>query len=57
MNLNDLYLLSPELAVASVAILIVLVDLIVKRKEILPVLAILGLSIPVSYTHLRAHET
>lgn len=46
MNLNDLYLLSPELAVASVAILIVLVDLVVKRKEILPVLAILGLSIP-----------
>ena len=46
MTLHDLYLLSPELSVVGLATLLVLVDLVVGRKAILPALAVAGLAIP-----------
>ncbi|MCH8185320.1 MAG: NADH-quinone oxidoreductase subunit N [Chloroflexi bacterium] len=45
MTLHDLYLLSPELSVAGAAILLVLVDLVVRRSGLAPALAIAGLAL------------
>ena len=46
MSLHDLYLISPQLAVAGVAILVILLDLVVMKKGLLPFVAFLGLLIP-----------
>ena len=46
MSLHDLYLLSPELSVAGLAAVLILVDLFVSRKGVLPVLALVGLAVP-----------
>ena len=46
MSLHDLYLLSPELSVAGLAAILILVDLFVSRKGVLPVLALVGLAVP-----------
>ena len=46
MTLRDLYLLSPELAVAGLAMLLVLLDLFVRRRGLLPTVAVAGLAIP-----------
>jgi len=46
MELNDIYLLSPELSVAMVAAFVILADLIFRDKRILPIIAVLGLLIP-----------
>lgn len=50
MTLQDLYLLSPEIALGSLAVLIVLLDLFITRKNILPVVAVVGLTIPAGLT-------
>ena len=46
MTPHDLFLLSPELSVAGLAILLVLVDLVVPRRSIIPALAVVGLAVP-----------
>ena len=46
MTAEDVRLLSPELAVAGVALLVVLLDLVVKRKGFLALASGLGLLIP-----------
>ncbi len=43
MNLYDLYLISPQLAVASTGILVILLDLVFQRKGFLPYAAFAGL--------------
>ena len=43
MNLYDLYLISPQLAVASTGILVILLDLVFQRKGFLPYAAVAGL--------------
>ena len=43
MNLYDLYLISPQLAVASTGILVILLDLVFQRKGFLPYAAFSGL--------------
>lgn len=45
MTLHDLYLLSPELSVAGAAILLILVDLVVRRSGLAAALAIAGLAL------------
>lgn len=50
MTLNDLYLLSPELSTAALAMLLLLVDLFVPRKGIVAAIGILGLGIPLALT-------
>ncbi len=49
MNLN-LSLLAPELSLAILAIGVILLDLVVERKAILPVVAAIGLFIPAAFT-------
>lgn len=46
MSVHDLYVLSPYLAMASVAILVILLDLVVSRKGLLPAFALGGLLVP-----------
>ena len=46
MTLHDLYLLSPELGMAGLAALIVLLDLVIPRKRFLPIVAVAGLAVP-----------
>ena len=50
MTLHDLYLLSPELSVAGVAILVLLFDLATSRKGYIAALAALGLIVPLAFT-------
>ena len=45
---HDIYLLLPELSLAGVAGLIVLVDLIFRRRDVLPFVALAGLAIPLT---------
>ena len=46
MSLHDLYLISPQLAVAAVGLLVILLDLLVPRKDVLPAVAFVGLVVP-----------
>ena len=46
MTTQDLYLLSPELATVLLGAVLVLVDLVVRRKGVLPGIAFVGLALP-----------
>ncbi|MBI4300119.1 MAG: NADH-quinone oxidoreductase subunit N, partial [Chloroflexi bacterium] len=46
----NVYLLSPELSLATLAMLLVLLDLVIKNKSWLPVLALVGLLAPIGFT-------
>ena len=48
MSLHDLYVVSPYLSVAGLAILVILLDLITPKKGLLPVAAVIGLLAPVA---------
>ena len=50
MNTHDLYLLSPELSMAGLAMLLLLLDLVVPRKQYLAGLAFLGLAVPLGFS-------
>ena len=50
MTLNDLYLLSPEIALAGVAMLLILLDLVVSRKGLLLAVGLLGLALSAVFT-------
>ena len=50
MTSHDIYLLSPELATAGLAGLLLLVDLVVRRKGWLAPAAVLGLAAPLAFT-------
>ena len=50
MTTHDLFLLSPELSIAGVAMLLILVDLVLPRKNILPALAVVGLAVPLGFS-------
>ncbi len=50
MTANDLYLLSPELSMAGLAMLVVLLDLVVRRKGIVAALAVAGLAVPLGFS-------
>lgn len=46
MTQRDLFLLSPELSMIGLAVLLVLVDLVARRRGVLPALALGGLAVP-----------
>ena len=50
MTLHDIYLLSPELSLAGVAMALILLDLFVSRKGLLVGLGVLGLVLPVAFS-------
>ena len=50
MTVNDLYLLSPEIAMAAIAGIVVLVDLLVRRPRLVAMLGFVGLIVPLALT-------
>ena len=50
MTTHDLYLLSPELSLAGLAALLIVVDLLVRNKGLIVSLAVLGLLVPLAFT-------
>ena len=50
MTLDDLFRLSPELSMAGLGVLVLLVDLVVRRKGLLPVVAVAGLAAPLAFS-------
>ena len=44
MTLQDLYLLSPEISMALLAGLIIVLDLIFRNKKILPIVGLIGIT-------------
>ena len=46
MTTRDLYLLSPELALVGLALLVVVLDLVVRRKGVVGLVGIIGLAVP-----------
>ncbi len=50
MSVYDLYLLAPEISIAALAAVLVLVDLVVRNKTVLPILAVLGLAVPLIFS-------
>ena len=50
MTLHDIYLLSPEIGVIGVAIALLVLDLFVRRKGVLPIVAVLGLLVPLGFS-------
>jgi len=45
---HDVYLLSPEISLVGLALLVMALDLFVERKGILPLVAVVGLALPVA---------
>ena len=50
MNLQDIYLISPEIGIAIVAAFVIIIDLFVSNKKVLPVVALVTLLIPLFLT-------
>ena len=50
MTLNDLYLLSPEISLVALASLLLLLDLVVPRKDLLASLAVVSLVVPIGFS-------
>jgi NADH-quinone oxidoreductase subunit N len=49
-KLADLYLLAPELSLAILALVVMIVDLFVKRRAIIAGVALVGLAVPTGFT-------
>ena len=49
MTLHDVYLLSPEIALAGVAVALLLLDLVVEKKRLITFLGVLGLLVPAGF--------
>ena len=50
MTTNDLFLLSPEISLAGLAFLLLLLDLVVPRKGVLAAVGVLGLALPLAFS-------
>ncbi len=50
MSLHDLYLISPQLSMAALAVLVILADLVMPRKGWVSALALVGLAAPLAFT-------
>ena len=47
MNVNDIYLISPEISLVGLGLLLLSLDLLWKKKEFFPYVAFLGLFLPI----------
>ena len=56
MSAHDVYVISPYLSVAGVAVLVILLDLVVRRKGLLPIFAFLGLLAPFAFSLVQAFD-
>ena len=56
MTAHDLYVISPYLGVAGVALLVILLDLVVPRKGLLPIFTFLGLLAPLARSLIQVFD-
>ena len=56
MSLQDLYLISPQLAMAGLGILVILLDLLTGRKGWLAAVAVIGLAAPLALTLAQLYQ-
>ena len=56
MSAHDIYVISPYLGVAGVAVLVILLDLVIQRKTVLPLVAFLGLLAPLAFSLVQAFD-
>ncbi len=56
MSAHDLYVISPYLGMAGAALLVILLDLVVTRKGLLPIFAFLGLIAPLTLSLIQAFD-
>ena len=54
LSINDIWLLSPEIALTGLALLVVALDLIVKRRALISIVSVLGLIVPAVFVTLIA---
>jgi NADH-quinone oxidoreductase subunit N len=50
MTLHDVYLLSPELSLAALGVVVILLDLVLGRKGILAAVSVAGLAVPLAFS-------
>ena len=50
MTTHDLFLLSPELSMAALGVLLLLLDLVIERKGILAAVGFVGLAVPLGFS-------
>ena len=50
MNLHDLYLLSPEVSLAALGMVVILLDMVIGRKGILAAVSVAGLVVPLAFS-------
>jgi NADH-quinone oxidoreductase subunit N len=50
MTTQDLYILSPELGLAGLALVLIVLDLVIERKQVIPIVAVLGLAVPLGFS-------
>ena len=53
---NDLYLLAPEISMIVLALLVMTVDLFVKRRIVVAAVALVGLLVPTGFVIVQALE-
>ena len=47
MNVNDIYLISPEISLAGLGLVLLSLELVWKKKEFFPYVVVLGLFLPI----------
>ena len=57
MTLHDLYLLSPEISMALLAGIIIILDLIFRNKKLLPIVGLIGLLVPLYFSISLSNST
>ena len=50
MTLHDVYLLSPELSIAALGIVVIILDMVIGRKGVLAVVSVAGLVVPLAFS-------
>ena len=50
LHISDLYLLSPQLSLIFLALIVMVVDLFVKRRIVTVAVALIGLIVPLGFT-------
>ncbi|MDA0988254.1 MAG: NADH-quinone oxidoreductase subunit N [Chloroflexi bacterium] len=50
MTLHDLYLLSPELSLASLGMVVIILDMVLRRKGVLAAVSVVGLLAPLAFS-------
>ncbi len=56
MSVHDIYVIAPYIGMAGAGILVILLDMVFRRKDILPVAAFIGLLVPFGFSLLQAFD-